>query len=115
MRIVNTDARSNLAKAPEKCIKESEWAKKNMDLEACLQKRQHFSPLVDSVDGITGVEETATLNSISSHLATKWRQPYSRACIYVNIRVIITLVQATHRCIRGSRVPAHKISVQCLQ
>ena len=33
-------------------------------------------------------------------------------CGYVKSRVAITLVRATHQCIRGSRVPAHRISVK---
>ena len=59
-----------------------------------------------------GMEATATLKRISSRLATKWRQPYSKTCGYVKSRVAITLVRATHRCLRGSQVPAHQISVQ---
>ena len=89
--------------------------KKKMYLEACLQKCQHFSPLVASVDGILSVEASATLKSIASCLATKWWHTYSRTFGYVKIMIAITLVQATHQCIRGSRVPAHKISVQSLQ
>ena len=70
-----------------------------------------FSTFVTSVDGLLGVEEAATLKRISSNLATKWKQPYSRTCGYVNSIIYINFVQATHWCIRGSRVPEHKISV----
>ena len=111
IRVVNTDALSYLKKAPEKCLHEAEKGKNNMYLEACLQQRRHFSPFVASVDGLLGVEVTATLKRISSGLATKWRQPYSKTCGYVKSRVAITLVPATHCCLRGSRVPAHRISV----
>ena len=75
-----------------------------MYLEACLQQRQQFSPL--------GVEVMATLKRIASRLATKWKQYYSKTCRKVKSRIAITLVRATHRCIEGSRVPAHRISVQ---
>ena len=85
---------------------------KRMYLDACLQQRRHFSPFVASVDGFMGVEATATLKRIASSLATKWRQPYSRMCGYVKSRIAITLVRSTHQFIRGSRVPAHRISVQ---
>ena len=71
-----------------------------------------FSPFVALVDGLLGVEATATLKRITSRLATKWKQPYSKTCGYVKSRVAITLVRTTHRCIRGSRVHAHWISVQ---
>ena len=83
-----------------------------MYLQDCLQQRRHFSPFVTSADGLLGVEETATLKRMSSRLATKWRQPYSKTCGYVKSRVAITLVRATHLCLRGSRVPVHRISVQ---
>ena len=86
--------------------------KKKMYLKACLQQRQHFSPFVDFVDILLWVEATATLKRIVSCLASKWKQPYLKTCGYVTSRIAITLVRATHRCIRGSRVPAHKISVQ---
>ena len=63
------------------------------------------------MDGLLEVEATANLKRIASRLATKWRHPYSRTCGYVKSRVEITLVRATHRCLRESRVPAHRISV----
>ena len=111
MHVVNTDANSHLAKTPEKCLQEAERTKKKMYLEACLQQRRHLYPFVASINGMLGEESTATLKRIASLLATKWRQPYLRTCIYVNSGFVITLVQATHRLIRGLRVPAHKISV----
>ena len=99
MRVVNTDAKSQSSKTPEKCLQESERVKKKMYLEACLQQFQHLYPFVSSVDRLLGVEATDTLKRISSFIATKWRQPYSRTCGYVKSRVAITLVRATHRCI----------------
>ena len=83
-----------------------------MYLDAFLQQRRHFSSFVASVDRQLGVEATSTLNKIASRLATKWEQSYSKTCGYVKSRIAITLVHATHRCIQGSRVPAHRISVQ---
>ena len=112
MRVVNTDAKSHSTKTPEKCLQEAERANRNIYLEACLQQLRHFSPFVASVIRLLGLGATATLKRIPSSLATKWRQPYSRTCGYVKSRVAITLVRATHRCIRGSRVLEHKISVQ---
>ena len=112
MRVGNTDAPKYQKKEPEKCLHEAERGKKKMYLEACLQQRWHFSPFVSSVDGLLRVEATATLKRIASRLATKWKQSYSETCGYVKSRVAITLVRTTHRCIRGSRVPAHRISMQ---
>ena len=112
MRVVNTDALTYQLKAPEKCLHKAEKGKKKIYLEACLQQRWHFSPFFASVYGLLGVEAMATLKRIASRLATKWKQSYSKTCGYVKSRISITLVRATHCFIRGSRVPAHRISVQ---
>ena len=71
MRVGNTDAPTYQKTEPEKCLHEAERGKKKMYLEACLQQRWHFSSFVASVDGLLGVEATATLKRIASHLATK--------------------------------------------
>ena len=83
MRVVNTDALTYQSKAPEKCLHEAERGKKKMYLEAFLKQRRHFPPFVALVDGLLGVEATSTLKRIASHLATKWKQPYSKTCGYV--------------------------------
>ena len=58
------------------------------------------------------VEAMATLKRLASRLATKWKQSYSKTCGYVKSRIAINLVCATHCCIQGSWVPAHRVSVQ---
>ena len=115
MRVVNTDAKSHRTKDPERCLQEAERGKKQMYLEACLQQSRRFSPFVASVDGLLKVNATETLKRLSSRLATKWKQPYLNTCGYVKSRIAITLVRATHRCIRVSRVPVHWISLQLPQ
>ena len=76
MHVVNTDTLMYLTKAPEKFLHEAKKGKKKMYLEACLQQRRNFSPFVTLVDGMLGVEATATLKRTSSCLATKWKHPY---------------------------------------
>ena len=115
MRVMNTVSNSHSENTPEKCLQEAEQAQKNMYLETCLQERQQLSSFVASVDGLIGVEATATLERMASRLATKWRQPYLRTCEYIKSRVAITLVRATYQCIRWYRVPAQKIGVQRLK
>ena len=112
MRVVNTDANTHAVKTTEKCLQEVKRGEKRIYLEACLHHRRHFSPFVASVDRLLVVEATATQKRLASFLATMWRQPYSKTCRYIKSRITITLVCATHRCIQGSRVPAHLISVQ---
>ena len=115
MRVVNTGAKSHSGKTPENCLQDKERGKKQMYLEACLQQRRYFSPFLVSVDVLLGVEARATLNRLYSRLANKWQQTYSKTCRYVNSTIATTLVRATHHYIRGSRVPAHRISVQLPQ
>ena len=112
MRVVNTDAKLHMKKDPERSLQEAEMGKKRMSLETCLQQRRHFYPFVAPVDGMLWEEATATLKRLDSRLSTKWKQPYSKTCGYVKSRIVITLVRATHRCIQGSQVPAHRISVK---
>ena len=108
MCVVNTDALTHRTKDTEKCLHKAERGKKKMYLEACLKKRRKPPPFVASVDGLLGVEATATSKRLSSCLDTKWKQSYLKTCGYVKSRIVITLVRATYRCIRGSRVPAHQ-------
>ena len=65
MRVMNNDAKSHMAKAPEKCLQEAERGKKRMYLEACLQQRRHFSPFVASVDGLLGGGGDDNLEEVS--------------------------------------------------
>ena len=115
MRVVNTDALTYMTKDPERFMHKAERKKKRMYLEACLQQRRNFSPFVALLDGLLGVEATATLKRLASCLATKWKKSYSKTCGHVKSRIVITLVRATHHCIQGSWVPAHWISVHRLQ
>ena len=64
------------------------------------------------MDGLLVVEATATFKRLYSRLATKWKQLYLKTCGYIYSRIAITLVRPTHRCMQGSLVPAHRISVQ---
>ena len=96
MRVVNTDASTHRMKDMERCLHEAERGENRMYLEACLQQRRHFYPFAASVDGLLGVEATATLKRLDSRLATKWKQSYSKTCVYVKSRIATTLVRSTH-------------------
>ena len=108
--VVNTDAVSYQSKTPEKCLDTAERKKKKKYLHACFNKRWHFNPLVASVEILLGVETEVTLEHIACRLAKKWKETYSRTCRYLKSRAAITIVRATHSCIRGGRVKASQIS-----
>ena len=63
------------------------------------------------MDVLLRVKAEAALKCITSRLAQKWKDPYSRTYGYMKSIVAITLVRATHRCIQGVRVLSYHISV----
>jgi hypothetical protein len=50
------------------------------------------------------------LEALSIKLAEKWEKPYAVVRGYVNARMSIAIVRATHICLRGSRIPSSKMS-----
>jgi hypothetical protein len=50
------------------------------------------------------------LKKLSALLAEKWEKPYSEICGYVNARMSIAMVRATHLCLRGYRIPTSQMS-----
>ena len=59
IRIVNVDTGSYLRMTPEKALAKEEKEKKDLYLQACLERRRTFNPMVDSASGIPGAEELA--------------------------------------------------------
>ncbi len=110
VRVTDLDCKSNRSKDPHKVLAQHEQAKKKKYLEACTEQRRHFSPFAVSTDGVIGKEARALLWRLLALLADKWDQPYSVACGYVNACMSIAIAQATHLCLRGSRVPTGKMS-----
>ena len=54
IRIVNLGTGSYLRMAPEKAIAKAEREKKDLYLQACLERRRTFTPMVYSADRIPG-------------------------------------------------------------
>jgi hypothetical protein len=109
----DTDAKSYSKRDPAKVLESQEKEKKQKYLEACLERRRHFTPFVCSVDGMLGREAKTFAQRLAAMLANRWEKSYSQVCGYVNSRLSISIVRATHLCMRGgSRVPVHKISIR---
>ena len=109
VRVTDVDAKSNRSKDPLKVLAAHEREKKKKYLGACLEQRRHFSPFVVSTDGLLGKEAKILLKKLSLRLAEKWEKPYSEVCGFVNARMSIAIVRATHLCLRGSRIPTSKM------
>jgi hypothetical protein len=85
-----------------------EQAKKAKYLDACLEARRHFTPLVFTVDGLLGAECKAATQRLAAQLAGKWSRPYSDICGFVRSRLSLALVRTTSLCLRGTRDPTAK-------
>jgi hypothetical protein len=88
------------------CIKE----KKKKYLNACLDQQRSYVPFVVSTDGLLGREAKNLVKQIALRLTAKWEPPYSVIRGFVNARINLAILRATNLCIRGSRVPASKMS-----
>ena len=71
-------------------------------LRPCLEIRKDFTPLVYSVDGITG-REAKNAEKRLDHLSEKWHKQLPQMVYYVQIRMAIAVVRANSLLIRGSR------------
>ena len=65
MLVMNTDTKSHLAKTHDRCLKEAEMKQIKMFLEAQLHQRTNSLPLLDSIDGLLGVEAGGYLEKVN--------------------------------------------------
>lgn len=110
VRVTDLDCKTYRNVDPDNALKKQEKEKKSKYLQHCLKQRRSFVPFVVSTDGMLGYEANNLIRRIAKRLAEKWDLPYSQICGMVRARVSIATARATHLCIRGSRVPASKIS-----
>ena len=110
VRVTDTDAASYKKREPMKVLTSAEKEKKRKYLKRCLDNRRHFSPFVVSPDGLIGKEASMLLKRIAYKWSAKLDRPYSVISGVVNARMSIAIIRASHRTLRGSRVPAGRIS-----
>ena len=85
LRVTDTDAKSYCKRTPAKVLESQEKEKKRKYLEACLERRRHFTPFVFSVDGLLGREAQTFAKRLAAKLASKWEKSYSQVCAgYIN-------------------------------
>ena len=110
VRVTDTDAPTYRNQAPKKVLVSQERQKKRHYLQACLDQRRSFTPLVTSTDGLIGIEAKNLMKRLSLLLSDKWHKPYSEVMGLIGARISVALVRASHMCLRGSRVPASRMS-----
>ena len=87
IRIGNLDAGSYLRMVPEKALAKVEKEKNDLYLQACLERRRTFTPMVYSADGIPGAEALAAQKRLAALLSYKLKQEYSEMCGFVRARM----------------------------
>ena len=105
VRITDTDARTYNGADPAVVPARHEKWKKAKYLQACLDRRRQFTPLVFSVDGMRGKEADAACKRLAALLAQKWKRTYSEVCGFVRSCLQIAAVRSASLSLRGDRDP----------
>ena len=79
---------------PEKALEKAEKEKKDLYLQACLERRRTFTPMIYSADGITGTEALAAQNRLPALLSYKLKREYSEMCGFVRASMSLAMVKS---------------------
>ena len=100
IRIVNLDAGSYLRMTPEKALAKAERENKDFYLQALLDRRRTFTPMVYSADGIPGAEALAAQKRLAALLSYNLKQEYSKMCGFVRARMSLEIVRSNSLLLR---------------
>ena len=101
IRIVNLDAGSYLRMTPEKALAKTENEKKDLYLQACLDLRRTFTPMVYSADGIPRAVALAAQKRLTTLLSYKLKLEYSEICGFVQAQMSLAIVRSNSLLLRG--------------
>ena len=102
IRIINLDTGSYLRMRPEKALAKAEKEKKDLYLQACLDRRRTFTPMVYSGGRIPGAEALAAQKRLSALLSYKLKREYSEMCGFVRARMSLAIVRSNSLLLRSS-------------
>ena len=80
--IFNLSVVSYLRMTPEKAIAKAEKKNKDLHLQACLERRRTFTPMVYSVDIIPRAEDSAAQKILAALLSYNLKREYSEMCAF---------------------------------
>ena len=101
IKIVNLGAGSYLRMTPEMALTKAEKKKKYLYLQAFLELRRTFNPMVYSTGGKPGAEALATKNILDVLLSYKLKQEYSEICGFVRARMSLAIVRSNNLVLRS--------------
>ena len=85
----------------EKALAKAEKEKKYLCLQACLERRSTFTPMVYSADRILGAEALAAQKRLAALLSYKLKREYSEMCGFVRARMSLAIVRSNSLLLRG--------------
>ena len=109
IRIFNHNAGSYLRMTPEKALSKAEKEKNDLYLQACLERRITFTPMVYSSDGIPGAEAIAAQKRLAALLSYKMKREYSEMCGFVRARILLSIVRSNSLLLHGLRDKGSRI------
>ena len=94
---------------PEKVLAKAEKEKKTLYIQACLERRRTFTPMIYSVDGIPREEALAAQKRLAALLSYRLKREYSEMCGFVRARMSIAILRSNSLLIRGLRYKGARI------
>ena len=86
---------------PEKALAKADKEKTDLYLQACLERRRTFTPMVYSADRIPGAEALAVQKRLATLLRYKLKREYSEMCGFVRVRMSLAIVRSNSLLLRG--------------
>ena len=112
VRIVNLDAGSYLRMTLEKALVKEEKEKKDLYLQACLERRRTFTPMVYPTHGIPGAEALSAQKRLAALLSYKLKREYSEICSFVRARMSLAIVRSNILLLHSSHDKGARIQQQ---
>ena len=94
IRIFNLDAGFYLCMTPENALAQIEKEKKDLYLQAYLECRRTFTPIVYSAEVIPGAEALSVKKRLVALLSYKLKWEYSEMCGFVQSRMSLAIVRS---------------------
>ena len=97
----NLNAVSYMRMTMEKAFAKAKKKKEDLYLQYFLERRRNFTPMVYSVDRITGAEALAAQKIFATLLGYKLKWEYSEMCGFVRAEMSLTIVISNSLIHRG--------------
>ena len=93
IQIFNLSTGSYPHMMPEKALSKVEKEKQDLYLQAYLERRRTFTPIVYSAKGIPGAEALPEKKRLAALLSYKLKREYSEMCGFLRARMSLAIVR----------------------